>query len=150
MIRRFIGAVAVALLAMTGLSMPQAQAQEVAVFVGTANLNSGLKLVGLFPSVCTSVTVTTTLSVPVSVGFTGNVCGNCGLSNGSGTASIGSASGPVTFTSLGGTVILTASNGDIGGSISQARPLPSGPGDVPCVTSAAATFTLVGTGSWIG
>jgi hypothetical protein len=143
MIRKLIGAGAVAVLAL-GSMIPSAQAHEVSVFVGTASVPGGLWLLGVGPARASTWDVSTTIAAPAAVDGSGNLSGNCGLSTGSGSASIGShANFAVTFTSLGGTVILTA-NAGAGGAVAQARPLPAGAGDVPCVTSLATNFTIVG------
>ena len=81
-----------------------------------------------------------------NVSGNGTLTGACGFSLGSGTATIGGQSVGVTFVTVGGTGVLVGVGGtnSVAAASFQARPLPSGVGQVPCVTEPATNFLIVG------
>lgn len=173
--RKLLLGVAAALVAAVAALSPASPASAdpyagVGVFVGTASTPSGLWFPaspfcpGTVPcpntsgwsfSSATDVIVSTTVNPGPGSGRisgSGSLFGYCGGSVGTGTATIEGHSTPITFATAGGTGVLVGlgTGGHTAGALAatfQARPLPKFVGDVPCLTSAATDFLIVGAGA---
>jgi hypothetical protein len=127
-------------------AFPPADAHQAVAFSGTIIIQNGLEMPGLAPARGSLWDMDSVVALPIIVDGYGSISGHCGSASGTGLANLGHHTANVTVQLLGTSVVFfsEAIEDQVFVLVGQTRAIPAENGDVPCVSSPALFFTVVG------